>query len=132
MKIQELTPPHEPRNMDKLDAMIETLRTGGTLSRVVADCHYNAYTGSHRIAAYIEAYDRWNSLCDGWDDEPIELDVEFIDEATYDKAMDYLGIDTSDEWSWLGQGGDFNDVVKAIFECTDDEDIKAALADQIY
>ena len=60
IKLDEIDPLHEVRDADKLESLTESMRSGGWIGRplLVQDTGegwYQAWTGSHRIAAAIAA-----------------------------------------------------------------------------
>ena len=116
--------PHKPRDNDKLAAMVEALRSGGTLPPVVAYGE-RAFCGSHRIAAYEHALRAWQDGLPGWDGvaEPSLTVLELTDEE-YTAACDLLNVE------YLEDERDCNEVCRAIMAVARDE-IKHALADQV-
>lgn len=65
-------PPHPAWDIGKLNAMIKTLESGGALPPILV-CGEQAYSGSHRIAA--------------WDHCEIEYDIVEISDDDYIKIM---------------------------------------------
>lgn len=102
--------PHQVRDQAKLQRMIDTLRSGGQLPPIVV-CGYQAFTGSHRIAA-------WNAC--RMDHQAVE-----ISEAEYIATMTKMGLD----WE-TDEVMDYTDFCDALYEVTNDPDVKAALDDQ--
>ena len=103
-------PPHEVRDVDRLEAMIASLLGGKCLPPIVV-IGDSALTGSHRIEAW--------SQCD------MEPDAVEVSDADYIQAMESIGLDA--EYDTIG---DYNEICAALYRVTDDGDIKAALADQ--
>lgn len=104
--------PHEVRDETKLAALIAVLESGGELPPVVVEPNgIQAITGSHRIAAY----------------DAVGQDVPalVLSESDYLAACEYLGVE------YLDDERDKSEVARAIYETTDDEDIKGALRDQL-
>lgn len=102
--------PHEVRDRAKLAAMIEVLKTGGSLPPVVV-CGETAYTGSHRLAAW--------AACD-MDAEAVE-----IEDDDYVAAMKLLGLDPM-----YDDCRNLNELCEALYQVVTDEAVKAALEDQ--
>lgn len=103
--------PHDVRDTAKLAAMVEVLRTGGSLPPVVVEPNgVRALTGSHRIAAWYEL---------GQD-----ADVLVLTDEQYAAACDYYGVEYLDEL-------DMEDACRAVYETCGDDEIRAALADQL-
>jgi uncharacterized ParB-like nuclease family protein len=102
--------PHEVRDQNKLDSMIETLNNGGTLPAVIV-CGNQAFTGSHRIAA--------------WEACGIEATVIEISDEDYIATLTKMGLD----WE-TDEVNDYNDFCSALYEVTDNEEIKNAIEDQ--
>lgn len=101
-------PPHEIRDREKLEKMIEHLRNGNELPPIVANGEI-AFSGSHRLAAY--------SVCN-MDPQVVEInDEEFV------TAMGFLGLDQYDEY-------EYNDLCYALYKTTDRHDVRDALIDQ--
>jgi hypothetical protein len=71
-------PPHEVRDQDKLDAMIEILKNGGELPPVLV-CGDRAYSGSHRLAA--------------WANMGMEADAVEMSDEEYCEVMTELDLD---------------------------------------
>lgn len=121
-------PPHEVRDEDKLQAMIDTLENGGSLPPVIV-YGYDAYTGSHRIAAWLE--------CD-MDADTIELDDEEFMTARA-LAMGYDDLDFSDpddvefyhKYVCNTDITDFNEFCEALLKTSDNQDVINAVEDQI-
>ncbi len=119
------TPPHAPENEEKVASLIEAFRVGAKITPVVTQGLF-AICGSHRIAAYEEAWQRWDMEEPGWENSPEpELDVVEIDDETWERACEQNGVEHLDDL-W-----DFNDICRAVFDATDDEEIRSALADQM-
>ena len=116
--------PHEVRDTEKLNALVEAFRTGTEITPIVVQGEI-AFTGSHRIAAHRQAWKLWNDEAAGWEDasEP-ELKAVEIDAETWQRACEMRDIDHLDEL------GDWNELCKALYDATDDGDVKAALEDQ--
>jgi uncharacterized ParB-like nuclease family protein len=71
-------PPHEVRDQEKLEAMIEILKNGGELPPVLV-CGDRAYSGSHRLAA--------------WESMGMEAVVVEMSDEEYCEVMTELGLD---------------------------------------
>ena len=71
-------PPHEVRDQEKLNALVEILKNGGELPPVLV-CGDRAYSGSHRLAA--------------WELMDVEPSVVEMDDAEYCKVMEALDLD---------------------------------------
>lgn len=116
-------PPHEPTDAAKLDAMVETIRTGGTLPPVVR-IGAIALTGSHRIAAYEKAYKLSNAIADGWENVIVgEIPSVEISDAELRTALASIDCEYPDET-------DHNTLCEAIYRTTTDDDVRNAIADQ--
>ena len=118
------TEPHQVKDIDKLASLIEAYRTNQAITPIVVQGEL-AFTGSHRIAAHRQAWKLWNTEADGWEDasEP-ELESVEIDDETWHRACTLRGVDHLDEL------GDWNDLCSALYDASDDEDVKSALEDQ--
>jgi len=97
-------PPHDVTDSAKLASMIETIRTGGELPPVVV-CGDMAFSGSHRIEAYRQAYRLANACVDGsWDEVDVGSvpAVEVSDEC-YCRACELAEVSPGDhdqiEWN---------------------------------
>ena len=116
--------PHEVTDIDKHDAMVAAIKAGEKMSPVVV-IGEQAFTGSHRIAAYITARELAEECDTGeWEGADLEIPAIGIDDETYRAAADALGVEHLEEWH------DFNDVAEAIYYATEDEEVKDALSDQ--
>ena len=104
-------PPHEVRNQEKLQSMINTLGNDGDLPPIVV-LGEDAITGSHRLAAW--------AACD------MEAETIEIEDEDYVAAMNYLGLDPV-----YDSPMDMNQLCAALYQVIDDEDVQTALADQI-
>lgn len=103
--------PHEVRDEAKLAAMVETLRAGGSLPPVVVEPNgVRALCGSHRLAAWAEA--------------GVEAEALILTDEQYMAACEYYGVEFLDEL-------DMEDACRAVHETCGDDEIRAALADQL-
>ena len=102
-------PPHEVRDTEKLQSMIDALEAGQELPPIVVTGDF-AITGSHRIEAWYQAGQRPR--------------VVEISDAEYAEAMEYLDLDP------IWDEADHNELCEALYEITDRPELKAALADQ--
>ena len=102
--------PHEVKDKAKLQSMIATLENGGTLPAVIV-LGYEAFTGSHRIAA-------WNAC-------HVEANVVEISDADYIAALEAMGLDYE-----VDDVRDYTDFCDALYKVTNDDDVKAAIKDQ--
>jgi hypothetical protein len=102
--------PHEVRDEDKLAAMIAVLENGGTLPPVVV-LGYDAFTGSHRLAA-------WRA-CE------IDANVIELSDDDYKAAMTEIGLDWESDTVY-----DYNQFCDALYNVTTDDAVKAAIEDQ--
>jgi len=105
-------PPHQVRDQEMLDAMIQTLESGGDLPPVVV-LGDDALTGSHRLAA--------------WEACQMEAEVVEIEDEDYVAAMEHLGLDPI-----YDDPTDMNELCAALYQVVEDEDVRTALADQIH
>lgn len=103
-------PPHAVMDETKLQSMIATLNSGGTLPPVIVLGEY-AFTGSHRLAA--------------WDRCDMQPEVVEVSETDYIAAMEYAGLDPMCDEIY-----DHNEFCDALFAVTDDTAVKAAIYDQ--
>lgn len=119
-----LTPLHDVCDRAKFAALVESFRAGRPVSPVVA-CGDNALTGSHRVAAHEAAWRAWSRQEEGWEDsvEPA-LDTVEVSEDDYVAACRLLGIDHH------GDVEHFDLFAAALHSTTDDDSLRAALADQ--
>jgi len=98
----DIYPPHEVTDTDKLNSMINTLKKGGSLPPVLV-CGVQAYSGSHRIAAW----------------QQCEMDIEYVEisDEEYKQIMISMNLDPVyddvydfepflEEAQWLGFAGD--------------------------
>lgn len=115
--------PHEVKDTDKFNAMVEAIRTGQQLPSVVV-LGYDAYTGSHRLAAYSEARRRAENLEEGWEDADTETPIIEIEDEEYIAACERIFIEPGDEIY------DYNEFCEALYEVTAREELKFALEDQ--
>lgn len=118
--------PHEARDNDKVNALVEAFRTGQEITPIVVQGE-TAFTGSHRIAAHLKARQLWNDGAAGWEDasEP-ELQAVEIDDETWERACEMRDVEHLDEL------GDYNELCQALYDATEDDDIKSALEDQCW
>ena len=120
------TPPHDATDGPKIDALVESYRTGQEVTPVLVYGD-RALTGSHRIEAHRRASALWECSAPGWediDDHP-QLSVVRMDDADWLAACESCGVDDLDDLS------DHGAICAAIYHSTDDSRIRAALADQI-
>ena len=103
-------PPHEVRDNEKFANMVKAIEQGQDLPPIVV-LGDEALTGSHRLAAW--------KYCE---EEPETIEIEDED---YCKAMEYLGLDPM-----FDSPTDHNNLCQALYETTQDADIKDALVDQ--
>lgn len=122
--MQTYAEPHQVKDLDKLASLIEAYRTNQSITPIVVQGEL-AFTGSHRIAAHRQAWKLWNTEDDGWKDasEP-ELESVEIDDETWQRACTLRGVAHLDEL------GDWNDLCAALYDASDDDDVKSALQDQ--
>ena len=80
-------PPHEVRDQNKLDAMVEILKNGGELPPVLV-CGDRAYSGSHRLAAW-EMMGMEADVVEMSDDEYCEVMTALDLDPMYDEAEDF-------------------------------------------
>ena len=88
----EIDPPHEVKWQNKHDEMVEIIKSGGKLPPVlVADKgdYYQAYSGSHRIAAYKTASEQ------GYGSGEPEFYV--LSERDEQNALDHMGVENIDD-----------------------------------
>ena len=79
-------PPHEVRDQEKLNDLIEMLKNGGELPPVLV-CGDRAYSGSHRLAAW-EVMGVEPSVVEMSDEEYCQV-MEALDlDPMYDEATD--------------------------------------------
>lgn len=115
--------PHEVQDQRKYNSMIESLRTNATLPAVVGT-GVTGLTGSHRIAAYNQAIELWESEAEGWSDSN-KPELEFVEVSNEDySAACELG-----EVAHHGEA-DLNDFCEWLYSVTDDAELKSALEDQ--
>ena len=105
----QYNPPHEVRDDNKLNSMIEALESGKELPPILVQ-GYTAFTGSHRIAA--------------WDYCEIEAEVVELSYEDYIAAMQEMGLDEYDEIYHL------DEFCAAVYKVTNDPDVKSAVKDQ--
>jgi len=103
-------PPHKVTDPEKLQNMIDTLKSVGKLPAVVVFGD-QAFSGSHRIAA--------------WDACDLPHDAVEISDEDYIAALDRMGLD----WE-RDDVKDYTDFCDALAAVTHDLDVKAAIADQ--
>jgi len=113
--------PHEIRDEEKLNSMIDAIISGTDIPQIVV-LNDTAFTGSHRIAAYLAVEEMINN-------GEINIDVTEIphieiEDADYCTAMKNMDLEPGDDIS------DYNDFCKSLYEITDNDDVKAALEDQ--
>jgi hypothetical protein len=114
-------PPHAVLDKQKLAEIIESFRLGKPIPAVVGQ-GYAALTGSHRIAAHDAATKLYNDRATGWEDSPEPtLDMIEVADADYQAACRILDVESHH---------DLNLFAAALYCITDDEQLKAALADQ--
>jgi hypothetical protein len=116
--------PHQPNDKDKLQAMMETLKSGKHLPPIVV-CGEQAFCGSHRIAAYEDAWRLRDSLDESWELVPDAIQVVELSDDDYRAACIHADVEFLDDLR------DYNEIARAIRETTTDDDVKAALADQM-
>ena len=117
--------PHEARDTEKLNAIVEAIRTNQDITPIVVDGE-NAICGSHRIAAFEKAWKLWDAGTEGWENtnEPTVPTVELM-QSDIDAAIESVGGET---WADLGE---YNDICEAVYNTTEDAEVKAALKDQV-
>lgn len=121
-------PPHEVRDKDKFNGLLESFRTGKPVP-AIAVCGDVAYTGSHRLHAHEKALWCWEQQESGWEKslrphlESVEISNQEWEDATAYWSENYWPIETLDEL-------EFNDICKALYQATHDPELKAALEDQ--
>lgn len=103
-------PPHTVQDAQKLEKMINVIENGGELPPILL-CGEKALTGSHRIAAYNYA-----------ETEVPHIEIE---EELYVDAVKAMGLDPI-----YDEVRDYCELAEKMYELTDDDEIKAALADQ--
>lgn len=101
------TAPHKATDRSKIAGLVRALRRGESITPVVV-LGDSGITGSHRIAAGEIA--------------KIEIPTVECSELDYRRAAYAAGVETHDE--------NFNLFCSALLAVTDDESLKAALADQ--
>jgi len=120
---QTYNPLHDVQDQNKFKQMVEALRQGETLSPIVADGD-DLLTGSHRYAAYVQAWNNWNDEEPGWQETP-EPYVQILEVDEQEMLSTYLVMDVSpDLWK------DSHMVPTTLYEITEDTEIRAALKDQ--
>jgi hypothetical protein len=116
------TPPHEARDFEKLNGMIKTIIDGNDLPPVVV-LGDTAFTGSHRIAAYITVDDMAeNGDVDIYIHEIPHVEISDDD---YCNAMIDMGYEPGDDIC------DYSDFCRSLYAVVGDDIIKAALNDQM-
>jgi hypothetical protein len=124
----EFYPPHEVRDQAKFDGLLESFRLGKPIPPI-ATCGDVAYTGSHRLHAYEKAQWCWEQKEPGWENSPrpslgnVEISDQEWEDATGYWNENYYPIESLDEL-------EFNDICEAIYQATQDPELKAALEDQ--
>lgn len=118
------TPLHEVCDRAKFAALVESFRLGRPVPPVVVQGE-TALSGSHRVAAHAAAWRAWDRREAGWEDslEPT-LDTVEVSEEDYAAACGLLGI------AWHRDVEHFDLFAAALHAATEDEALKAALADQ--
>jgi hypothetical protein len=119
-------PPHEVTCEDKLASLIEAFRTNQDITPIAVQGDF-AFTGSHRIEAHRQAYELWNTEAAGWDREKTQepvLEAIEVDDETYLAACAREGVEHHE------QIGDYDAICSALYDATDDAELKAALEDQ--
>lgn len=120
-------PPHEVRDKAKLQSMIDTLRSGGQLPPVVT-YQGQAYTGSHRIAA-------WDA-CE-MDRQAVELtDKEFVLSMALMSGVNDLDLNDPDDMEFYHKHleqeiYDYDAFLEAILKVSKNTAILDAAKDQI-
>lgn len=125
----DFNPPHEVRDYDKLDSMTDVIESGGRLPPIVV-YENQAYTGSHRIAAWrycnvepnyitltkwefvntLAVMDGIDELLDVNNDDDMEFFEKYIDQEIYD----------------------FSEFCSALLKVTKNNAIKEVIKDQIW
>lgn len=120
-------PPHEVKDKAKLQSMIDTLENGGQLPPVVVYGN-DAYTGSHRIAA-------WDA-CE-MDTQAIELtDQEFILARAMMNGVDDLDLNDPDDMDFYHKHlcqeiYDYDAFLEAVLKVSKNTALLDAAKDQI-
>ncbi|WP_455387504.1 hypothetical protein [Petrachloros mirabilis] len=117
-------PPHKAQDETKLAEMIGALQRGENLPPIVV-CGEQAFCGSHRIEAYNRAYRLRESLDEAWELVPQEIPVVELSDEDYRSACEYLDVE------YLDEAHDYNEIATAIHETTTDDEVRAAMADQM-
>lgn len=120
-------PPHEVRDEAKLQSMIATLQNGGKLPPVVV-CGDDAFTGSHRLAAW----------------EACEITPDFLEISERDyilavalmNGVNDLNLDDPDDVEFFhnhlnSEVNDYNAFCAALAKVSNSDDVKNAIADQV-
>jgi len=87
-------PPHEAKDKDKLEAMVNILKEGGQLPPIYV-CGDIAYSGSHRLKA--------------WDILDMDADVIEVDDSVIAQAMEAIGLEPG--YDEITQFGRFEDAL---------------------
>ncbi len=120
-------PPHEVKDAAKFQQMVETLENGGKLPPVVV-CGQDAFTGSHRIAAWVR--------CD-MDVEAVEMSqAEYIKTMAKLNGVDDIDPDDPDDLKFFYQYLndeilDYNEFCQALSQITKNIAIAEAVKDQL-
>lgn len=123
--IRHYQPLHEVQDAAKVESLVEAFRTGQHVP-AIAVAGDTALTGTHRIAAFAEAWDRWNRGDDGWDIEEPTLDTVEVSDEDYRNACELIGLEHHTDTR------DYNLFIAALHAVTEDDALKAAIADQCY
>jgi hypothetical protein len=120
---QTYNPLHDVKDQNKFGKMVEALRRGETLSPIVADGD-DLLTGSHRYAAYVQAWNNWGEGEPGWQETP-EPYIQILEVDEQEMLSTYLVMDASiDLWK------EADTVAATLYEITEDQEIRDALRDQ--
>jgi ParB-like nuclease domain len=131
-------PPHEVRDYDKLNAMVETIRLGGTLPPILV-CGETCLTGSHRHRAYVvadrnleEAFgedgrpwsmDTLESL--GWTDFDLQIPIVEVSDVDYRRAC--LALDVQSDTD-----AELNLFCAALAAVTSDDEVRYLASNQTH
>jgi len=122
--MQYINPPHEVRNEKKLQSMIDTLESGKSLPPIVV-CGNQAYTGSHRLAAW----------------EACNVEPEVVEISENDLMIAIAKVNGIDDFNpddkddieffnnYIGWDVVFNDLCEILYK-SDDQGIRNAVKDQ--
>lgn len=86
-KMIRYNPPHEVRDQEKLNSMIKLLEAGKTLPPILVN-GYDAYCGSHRLAAW-DAMDMDALVIELDDDEYLEVCKNMGLDPVYDRVTEF-------------------------------------------